>query len=272
MPRRLGGRYHMTQGQHAQESPTTVGFLLGVLGLLACVVSCTGPNPLVRTPPPDALAWDEARLADSSYFYQRFLTQYPTSAFARHARTRLEALEWAVVQQVDGVPDYARFIRAYPDSVWVPQAQARLTALEEQDARRQDLNARVNCPQLQDRVHAYATAVEQTLADMAQLPPDRRQRPRPEYDGLAASPNGVSCHPGLSKDHDRCASHLWYPPPLSPTPQRDRLLGFSDYRWQHAAPAYARVWSLAWGDALANRRRSIGVAHGRAWRVPGGKQ
>ena len=155
-----------------------MGFLLGVLGLLACVVSCTGPNPLVRTPPPDALAWDEARFADSSYFYQRFLTQYPTSAFAPQARARLEALEWAVVQQVDGVPDYARFIQTYPDSVRAPQAQARLTELAEQNARRQDLNARVNCPQLQDRVQAYATAVEQTLADMAQLPPERRQRPR----------------------------------------------------------------------------------------------
>jgi hypothetical protein len=104
--------------------------------------------------------------------------QYPTSAFAPHARARLEALEWDLVQQVDGVSNYARFIRAYPDSVWVPEARARLTALEEQDARRQDANARVNCPQLQDRVHAYATAVEQTLADMAQLPPDKRQQPR----------------------------------------------------------------------------------------------
>jgi hypothetical protein len=82
------------------------------------------------------------------------------------------------VQQVDGIPDYTRFIQTYPDSVWAPQAQARLAELEEQDARRQDINARVNCPQLQDRVHAYTTAVEQTLADMAQLPPDRRQRPR----------------------------------------------------------------------------------------------
>jgi len=50
-------------------------------------------------------------------------------------------------------------------------------SLEEQDARRQDTHARVNCPQLQDRVQAYASAVEQTLADMAQLPPDQRQRP-----------------------------------------------------------------------------------------------
>ena len=168
----------MTQGQHAQETRITVGFLLGVLGLLACIVSCTGPNPLVRARPPDALAWDEARLADSSYFYQRFLTQYPTSAFARQARTRLEVLDWAVVQQVDGVPDYTRFLQTYPDSVWVPRARARLAELEEQDARRHDTNARVNCPQLQDRVHAYATAVEQVLVDMAQLPPDRRQRPR----------------------------------------------------------------------------------------------
>jgi hypothetical protein len=166
----------MTQGQRIQETPTTVGFLLGVLGLLACVVSCTGSNPLVRARPPDALAWDEARLADSPYFYQRFLVQYPTSAFTRQARARLEALDWAVVQQVDGAPDYARFIQTYPDSVWVPQARARLIELEEQDARRQDTNARVNCPQLQDRVHAYTTAIEQVLADMARLPPDQRQR------------------------------------------------------------------------------------------------
>jgi hypothetical protein len=178
MSRHLGGRHRVTAGKHARGACTGMGFLLGVLGLLACLVGCAGPNPFERARPPDALAWDEARLADSPYFYQRFLTQYPTSAFARHARARLEALEWAVVQKVDGVPDYARFIRAYPDSVWVPQAQARLTELEEQNARSQDINARVNCPQLQDRVHAYTTAVEQTLADMAQLPPDRRQRPR----------------------------------------------------------------------------------------------
>ncbi len=178
MPRHLCGRHHMTQDKHVRGARTAAGLLLGVLGLLACLAGCTGPNPLERASPPDALAWDEARLADSPYFYQRFLSQYPTSAFARHARARLEALEWAVVQRVDGVPDYARFIRAYPDSVWVPQAQARLTELEEQDARRQDTNARVNCPQLQDRVHAYTTAVEQVLADMAQLSPDQRQRPR----------------------------------------------------------------------------------------------
>ena len=178
MPRRLCERYHMTQGQHAQEMRITVGFFLGVLGLLACAVSCTGPNPLVRARPPDALAWDEARLADSPYFYQRFLTQYPTSAFARHARARLEALDWVVVQQVDGIPDYARFIQTYPDSIWVPQARARLAELEEQDTRRQDTNARINCPQLQDRVRVFTTAVEQVLADMARLPSDQRQRTR----------------------------------------------------------------------------------------------
>ncbi len=176
MPRYLCERHRTIQDKHVQGARITAG-LLGVLGLLACLAGCTGLNPLERTQPPDALAWDEARLADSPYFYQRFLTQHPTSAFARHARTRLEALDWAVVQQVDGVPNYARFIRTYPDSVWVPQAQARLTELEQQEARRQDTNARVNCPQLQDRVHAYTTAVEQTLADMAQLPPDQRQRP-----------------------------------------------------------------------------------------------
>jgi hypothetical protein len=178
MPKHLYGRHHMTQDKHVRGARTAVGLLLGVLGLLACLAGCTGPNSLERAQPPDALAWDEARLADNPYFYQRFLTQYPTSAFARRARARLKALEWAVVQQVDGVPDYARFIRAYPDSVWVPQAQARLTELEEQDTRRQATNARVNCPQLQDRVHAYATAVEEVLADMAQLSPDQRQRPR----------------------------------------------------------------------------------------------
>src|SRR2546426_297424 len=170
MLRHLCGRHHMTPDQYVRGARTAVRLLLSVLGLLACVAGCTGPNPLERARPPDALAWDEARLADNPYFYQSFLTQYPTSAFARQARARLEALEWAVVQQVDGVPDYARFIRAYPDSVWVPQAQARLTELEEQDARRQDTNARVNCPQLQNRVHAYTSAVEQVLADMAQLP------------------------------------------------------------------------------------------------------
>jgi hypothetical protein len=178
MPRYLCGRHHMTQDQHVRGARAAVGLLLGVLGLLACLAGCTGPNPFERARPPDALAWDEARLADNPYFYQRFLTQYPTSAFAHQARVRLEALEWALVQQVDGMPDYARFIRTYPDSVWVPQARARLTELEEQGARGQDTNARVNCPQLQDRVHAYTTAVEQTLADMAQLPPDKRQQSR----------------------------------------------------------------------------------------------
>jgi hypothetical protein len=176
MPRHLCGRHRTTQDQHVWGARTAVG-LLGVLGLLACLAGCTGLNLLERSQPPDALAWDEARLADSPYFYQRFLSQYPTSAFTRHARSRLEALEWAVVQQVDGVSDYARFIRTYPDSVWVSQAQARLTELEQQEARRQDTNARVSCPQLQDRMHAYTTAVAQTLTDMAQLPPDQRQRP-----------------------------------------------------------------------------------------------
>src|SRR5262249_56673534 len=107
-----------------------------------------------------------------------FVTQYRLSGFARQGGGRFEALEWAVVQQFDGVPDYARFIRAYPDSVWAPQAQTRLTELKEQEVRRQDTNARVNCPRLEGRVHAYTTAVEQTLADMTQLPPDTQQQPR----------------------------------------------------------------------------------------------
>jgi hypothetical protein len=178
MPRRPHRRQRVTPGKHARGACKTVGFFLSILGLLACLVGCAGPNPLVRARPPDAQAWDEARLADSPYFYQRFLTQYPTSAFAPHARARLEALEWAIVQQVDGMPDYARFLQTYPDSVWAPQARVRLTELEQQDARRQDTNARVNCPQLQDRVHAYTTAVERALADMAQLPPDKRQQAR----------------------------------------------------------------------------------------------
>jgi hypothetical protein len=153
-----------------------MGLFLGVLGLLTCVAGCAGPNPFVRARPPDALAWDEARLADSAYFYQRFLTQYPTSAFAPLARIRLEALDWAVVQHIDGIPDYARFMQAYPDSVRMPQAQTRLIELAEQDNSHQRANERVNCPLLQDRVRAYTAAVEQVLVEIAQLPPDRRQR------------------------------------------------------------------------------------------------
>ena len=155
-----------------------MGLFLGILGLLACVVGCTGPNPFVPARPPDALAWDEARRADNPYFYQRFLAQYPTSAFARPARARLEELEWAIVQQVDGVPDYTRFIQTYPDSVWAPQARARLNEREQQEARGQETNARVSCPRLEDRVHAYTTAVDQVLADMDKLSPEQRQRPR----------------------------------------------------------------------------------------------
>src|SRR5919205_195427 len=109
MPRHLCGRHRMTQDQHVWGACPALGLLLSVLGLLACLAGCTGPNPLERARPPDAVAWDEARLADSPYFYQRFLTQYPTSAFARQAGARLEALEWAAVQPVDGIADYDRF-------------------------------------------------------------------------------------------------------------------------------------------------------------------
>ena len=178
MPGRLCGWHTIIRGKQTREVHTVVRLLLGILGLLMCVAGCAGPNPFVRARPPDALAWEEARRADSAYFYQRFLTQYPTSDFARLARTRLEALDWAVVQQIDGMPDYARFIQAYPDSVRVPQAQARLTELAARDDSHQHANERVNCPQLQDRVHAYTTAVEQVLADMAQLPSEKRQRSR----------------------------------------------------------------------------------------------
>lgn len=178
MSRRPCGRYHVTQSKLTRGARTAVGLFIGILGLLACVAGCTGPNPLVPARPPDALAWDEARRADNPYFYQRFLAQYPTSAFARPARTRLEALEWAIVQQVDGVSDYTRFIQIYPDSVWVPQARARLAELEQQEARSQETNARVSCPRLEDRVHAYTTAVDQVLADMDKLSSEQRQRPR----------------------------------------------------------------------------------------------
>ena len=140
MPGRLCGWHTIIRGKQTREVHTVVRLLLGILGLLMCVAGCAGPNPFVRARPPDALAWEEARRADSAYFYQRFLTQYPTSAFARLAHARLEALDWAVVQQIDGMPDYARFIQAYPDSVRVPQAQARLTELAARDDSHQHAN------------------------------------------------------------------------------------------------------------------------------------
>src|SRR5207248_9825847 len=86
MLRRPRGRHRVIPSKYIRGACTIVVVLLGVLGLLACLTGCTGPNPLERSRPPDALAWDEARLADSPYFYQRFLIQYPTSAFAPHAR------------------------------------------------------------------------------------------------------------------------------------------------------------------------------------------
>jgi len=155
-----------------------VGLIVSILGLLTCLSACEVPNPFGRARPLDALAWDEARFADHPYFYQRFLTQYPTSAFARDARARLAALAWAAVQHVDGAGDYARLLQAYPESVWVPQAQARLEELiHVQDKRHHD-NEVLSCPQLEERVRAYTAAVEQMRAAMAQLPPDQRQRPR----------------------------------------------------------------------------------------------
>ena len=176
MPKRLCEWRTLIPGKKTRGIPTVVGLLLGVLGFLTCVAGCAGPNPFVRARPPDALAWDEARRADSAYFYQRFLMQYPSSAFARLARIRLEALDWAIVQHVDGMPDYARFMQVYPDSVRGPQAQTRLLELAEQGNGRQRANERMNCPQLQDRVRAYTAAVEQVLVDIAQLAPDKRQR------------------------------------------------------------------------------------------------
>ena len=79
MPGRLCGWHTIIRGKQTREVHTVVRLLLGILGLLMCVAGCAGPNPFVRARPPDALAWEEARRADSAYFYQRFLTQYPTS-------------------------------------------------------------------------------------------------------------------------------------------------------------------------------------------------
>src|SRR5438309_10675679 len=67
------GRHRLTPSKYTRGACTTVLVLVGVLGLLACLTECTGPNPLERSRPPDALAWDGARLADSPFFYQRFL-------------------------------------------------------------------------------------------------------------------------------------------------------------------------------------------------------
>ena len=105
--------------------------------------------------------------------------------------------------------------------------------VREQNARRQDINARVNCPQLQDRVHAYTTAVEQTLADMAQLPPDRRQRPRLSTTDLPHLPTVFRA----IRDYQSTvaavqATYGTLPPVTSPkvtSPQRDRLRGLSDH-------------------------------------------
>ena len=43
---------------------------------------------------PFFVAWDEAQQADSMDCPQRVLTTYPTSAFVRQARARLQALDW----------------------------------------------------------------------------------------------------------------------------------------------------------------------------------
>src|SRR5216683_3346876 len=51
MPRHLCGRHHMTQDKHVRGARTAAGLLLGVLGLLACLAGCTGPNPLERASP-----------------------------------------------------------------------------------------------------------------------------------------------------------------------------------------------------------------------------
>ena len=67
MPRHLCG--HVMPDKHVQGVCTAMGLLLGIMGFLVCLVGCTGSNPLVCARPSDALAWDEARLADSPYFY-----------------------------------------------------------------------------------------------------------------------------------------------------------------------------------------------------------
>src|SRR5262249_57531456 len=86
--------------------------------------------------------------------------------------------EWAMEKGGGGMGEYTRFLQTYPNRVWVPQAQTRLTELEQQNARSQETNAHVSCPQLEERVHAYTDAVDQVLADMDQLSPEQRQRPR----------------------------------------------------------------------------------------------
>src|SRR5262245_15794096 len=154
---------------------TAVGRLVGILGLMTFLAACTMPNPFERSWPPDEIAWDEAQRANNPYFYARFLAQYPDSAFVPQARTRLEALTWEDVQKGNGPGDYARFIRMYPDSVRVPQARARLETLEQERDRRQDDNERLNCPQLEDRVHAYTAAVQHAVTAMQQLPPAKQQ-------------------------------------------------------------------------------------------------
>jgi hypothetical protein len=74
--------------------------------------------------------WKSAATADTTEAYQQFLGQYPKSANAPRARTRIQQLQqehdWQVATAADSRAGYAQFLSQHPDSPNAQEARIRL--------------------------------------------------------------------------------------------------------------------------------------------------
>jgi hypothetical protein len=74
--------------------------------------------------------WKSASKADTAEGYQQFLTQYPKSANAAQARTRIQQIQedhdWQTATSSDSREGYQQFMAQHPDSKWVQEARIRI--------------------------------------------------------------------------------------------------------------------------------------------------
>ena len=78
--------------------------------------------------------WEEARQYDTVSAYEDFVEQYPDSANADRARSRIETLRaeqaWTEAQERDTVEAYRDFLEAHPDAQGADEARNSLETLE----------------------------------------------------------------------------------------------------------------------------------------------
>jgi hypothetical protein len=75
--------------------------------------------------------WLRAQQENNTAAYQRYLRDYPSGRWKKHARVELERLEWEAARHQDTVRAYRRYLGKHPTGSWRSEAETAVTAIVE---------------------------------------------------------------------------------------------------------------------------------------------